>query len=148
MKKIIVVFFLSLIFISSCKKDQIKLDDDIIQDYLQENNIDAQKHESGLYYLITLEGDGEFPDTNSDVTVKYKGYLTDGEVFDETGDEAVTFNLSQLISGWKIGIPLLSRGGQGIFFIPSNLGYGEYQAGVIPPNSVLIFEIELIDFSK
>ncbi len=79
--------------------------------------------------------------------VKYKGYLTDGTVFDQTtGSLSATFSLSGLIEGWQEGIPLLKKGGKGTFFLPSALGYGPSGAGSIPPNTVLIFEIELLDF--
>jgi FKBP-type peptidyl-prolyl cis-trans isomerase len=79
--------------------------------------------------------------------VKYKGYLTNNQVFDETvGNNSIEFSLSGLIPGWQIGIPLLQRGGKGVFYLPSALGYGSRYAGTIPPNSVLIFDIELLNF--
>lgn len=141
-----------LFFLLSCNKDdnsQAELDDQIIRDYLAENNIDATKHSSGLYYDITVEGTGDHPNANSTVTVRYKGYLTDGSVFDQTeGNATATFGLTSLIEGWKIGIPLLKKGGNGTFYTPSALGYGSQTAGSIPANSVLIFEIDLVNFNK
>lgn len=136
--------------ISSCKKDedQAEIDDQIIQSYLKEHNLDAEKHASGLYYIINKEGTGEHPTLNSTVEVLYKGYLTDGTVFDETQNNApVSFPLRSLIPGWQIGIPLMRPGGEATFFIPSDLGYGNTPQGDIPANSVLIFDITLLDFT-
>lgn len=139
-----------MILLLSCGKEdnsQAEADDRIIQDYLAENNIEATKHSSGLYYIITTEGTGNNPNSNSKVTVKYKGKLTDETVFDQTsGSSTATFGLTSLIEGWKIGIPLLKSGGKGTFFLPSVLGYGNNATPTIPANSVLIFDIELVSF--
>ena len=68
-------------------------------------------------------------------------------MFDETeAGERLEIELTRLIPGWQIAIPLLSKGGAGTFYIPSRLGYGPAGSGSIPPNTVLVFEIELIDF--
>ncbi|MBN2173349.1 MAG: FKBP-type peptidyl-prolyl cis-trans isomerase [Bacteroidales bacterium] len=149
--KYLVFLGIFILSISSCKKSeeqtQAEKDDQIINDYLNQNGLSATRHESGLYYIISNEGSGDHPDLNSTITVSYKGYLTDGTVFDETtGNSSASFPLNGLIQGWKIGIPLLKNGGSGLFFIPSALGYGSQAIGEIPANSVLIFEISLIDF--
>ncbi len=138
----------AVVLFSACNKEsQEDIDDEIIQKYLSDNSIDATKDDSGIYYIITEEGTGDHPDINSEVTVRYKGYLTDGTVFDETtGNSTATFPLSGLIRGWQIGIPKLKQGGKGTFFIPSDLGYGDQATGNIPANSVLIFDIELVSF--
>jgi FKBP-type peptidyl-prolyl cis-trans isomerase FkpA len=81
----------------------------------------------------------------STVTVAYKGYLTDGTVFDESDSNGITFSLRNVIQGWQEGIPLFKEGGSGMLLIPSALGYGSSSQGQIPANSVLIFEITLID---
>ena len=79
--------------------------------------------------------------------MRYKGYLLDGTVFDETpGSDARTFFLYQVIRGWQIAIPLLQKNGKGTFFIPSGLAYGPFERPGIPANSVLIFETELVNF--
>lgn len=147
-------FFILLSFVlSSCgdktlsPEEQFQEDIRIIKQYLTDNNLTADSTTSGLHYFITTEGSGGHPDLQSDVKVKYKGYLTDGSVFDQTyGNETITFPLSNLIEGWQIGIPLLKKGGKGTFLLPSAIGYGPYGSGTIPPNTVLIFDIELIDF--
>lgn len=121
-----------------------------ILEYIETNNLDAIEHISGLYYTIDEEGTGtEMPSPNSVVEVKYKGYLTDGFVFDESrGENPAEFSLSQVIPGWRIGITLMKKGGKSTFIIPSNLGYGFRGSGAIPPNAVIIFEVELINFSQ
>lgn len=131
----------------SCGKDksQSEIDQEIIVKYIDDNNLDMTPHYSGIYYKITNTGSGGSPNINSDVSVLYKGYLTDGTVFDEAKKE-VSFPLSNLITGWQIAIPMLQKGGKGTFIIPSDLGYRSRSAGSIPANSVLIFEITLVDF--
>ena len=80
------------------------------------------------------------------VKVHYKGYLTDGSVFDETSGNAREFALYSVIEGWQIGIPLFGKGGKGKLFIPSDYGYGGSSTDEIPAHSVLIFDIVLSDF--
>ena len=144
------VFFLLLgisLLTFSCKEDQLQLDRDIIEEYIAEHDLDAESTPSGLYYVIEKPGNDQRPDLSHDVEVKYRGYLTSGQVFDETtGNNTLTAPLSNLILGWQEGIPLFGKSGKGILLIPSHLGYGDRQVGVIPENSVLIFDIELIDF--
>ena len=149
-KQLFGLLFLSLFITTfSCEKDEVDrvaIDREIIEQYLADNNINATKHESGIYYLIETEGTGGHPNYSSEVVVKYKGFLTDGTIFDQTNGSSVNFNLANLIVGWQIGIPLLQKGGKGTFFIPSYLGYGRFPPAGIPENAVLIFDIELIDF--
>lgn len=151
MKKVLfgLFSFILILTASSCEKDNIDrvaIDQEIIEQYLADNNIPAQKHESGIYYLIENQGSGGSPTYTSEIVVKYKGYLTDGTIFDQTNGTSANFNLANLIVGWQIGIPLLEKGGKGTFFIPSYLGYGRFPPSGIPENAVLIFDIELIDF--
>lgn len=128
-------------------EDQLKTDIKKIEEYLTDNGLSATSTESGLHYIIDEAGTGSNPSIDDDVTVHYKGYLLNGNVFDETGANPVTFALKNLILGWQEGIPLLKKGGKGTFFLPSYLGYGTSSpSSEIPSNSVLIFEIELVDF--
>jgi len=138
-----------LLILSSClkKNNQPEIDDQIIQNYLTKNNLTAIKDPSGLYYIMTQEGSGDSPDVSKTVEVKYQGRLIDGTVFDQTETgKTFTYELSGLIYGWQIGIPMMKRGGKATLFVPSSLGYGTSRMGPIPPNSVLIFDIELVDF--
>ena len=88
---------------------------------------------------------GVFPDLSSVVTVAYTGKLTDGIIFDQSSSVGISFPLTNVIQGWQEGIPLFSEGGTGKLLIPSALGYGSNAIGSIPANSVLIFDIELLD---
>ncbi len=150
-RKIVKYIPLTVVFVlllSSCKvvNTQPEMDDQIIQRFLTVNNLKAEKEPSGLYYIMTSVGTGVSPSVTSTVEVKYTGYLVDGIAFDKTAtDKTFTSVLSRLIKGWQIGVPLMKKGGKATFFIPSALGYGNQAAGIIPANSVIIFDIELID---
>lgn len=130
----------------SCKKpvDYDQIDEDLIQQYITDNSLDAQPTGSGLYYVIDNPGNGSSANINSTVTVAYVGKLTDGTIFDQSSSMGTTFPLINVIQGWQEGIPLFREGGSGILLIPSSLGYGSQAVGSIPANSVLIFEISLI----
>ena len=102
---------------------------------------------SGLQYKITKEGTGKQPSASSQVTVHYKGQLLDGKVFDSSYDrgQPVEFPLNQVIPGWTEGLQLMKEGGKATLYIPAQLAYGEQGVpGSIPPNSTLIFDVELL----
>lgn len=131
----------------NCRKkvDQVKADEAIITKYIADNHLVATATGSGLYYVSTTKGTGLTPNANSNVTVKYTGFLTDGTLFDQSANIGYSFNLIGGIKGWQEGIPLFNKGGKGKLLIPSALGYGDQTTGKIPANSVLIFDIELLD---
>jgi len=126
-------------------RDQDDIDEDIIAAYLEENNItDAIRDESGLYYRIITEGEGPNVPENALIDVSYIGKLLDGTTFDEG-----TLNnqpLVNLIPAWKIGIPKLKKGSNAIFYCPSQMAYGSQEQEKIPANSVLVFDINVINF--
>ncbi|HNT22015.1 MAG TPA: FKBP-type peptidyl-prolyl cis-trans isomerase [Saprospiraceae bacterium] len=134
-----------LSFTRCLEPSQYEQDDDIIQDYIKNKNLQMVKHETGLYYQIINSGSGETPALSDSVSVHYKGFLTNGQQFDGTTTSPATFLLGQLILGWQIGIPLVKEGGEIMLLVPSSLGYGSTSVGPIPPNSVLVFEVELVD---
>ena len=125
------------------------MDSEIIEDYLRKNNIHSQKTSSGLAYIIEKQGDGAKAEAGKTVTVNYTGKLLDGKVFDSSlnpGRTPLSFKLGrgQVIKGWDEGIALFNVGGKGTLIIPSTLAYGARAAGSIPPNSILIFDIEVL----
>jgi FKBP-type peptidyl-prolyl cis-trans isomerase len=102
---------------------------------------------SGLQYEVIKKGTGASPKIDDRVKVHYAGSLIDGVEFDSSykRGEPVTFPLNGVIQGWSEGLQLMKVGGKSRLFIPSELAYGEQGAGQqIPPNSVLIFEVELL----
>lgn len=104
--------------------------------------------EEGLQYEVLVEGNGDKPSRENEVTVHYTGTLLDGKKFDSSLDrnEPLKMKLDRVIEGWKIGVPLMSKGAKFRFYVPSKLGYGSQNMGAIPPNSILVFDIELLDF--
>jgi FKBP-type peptidyl-prolyl cis-trans isomerase FklB len=107
--------------------------------------------ESGLQYQVITEGTGERPTADSIVKTHYHGTLVDGTVFDSSVDrgEPVEFPVNRLIPGWTEALQLMSVGSTWRLFVPSELAYGEQSPGpAIPPNSTLIFDLELIEIVK
>ena len=131
-------------------RDQSEIDEEIISAYLTNNNIEAERDESGLYYEILTEGEGDNVTSSSRIDASYKGSLLNGDVFDE-GTLSST-SVSGLIEAWKIGVPLLKKGSKARFYCPSQMCYGsspryDNEGNVtIPGNSILIFEISMVNF--
>jgi len=145
-------WFIGLVFsflVTSCGSDdpekQAERDRKKILDYIEKHQLDAHELESGVFYVIDQEGTGGFPTENSSVIINYTGKLLNGKLFDSGIGR--TFNLRQTILGFRYGIPMFNRGSSGLLLIPSGLGYGPNGTYTIPPNAVLIFEIEMIDFN-
>jgi len=139
---------LIILSFTACGKeeDYLARDKQIIEDYLKEKGLTASSTSEGIYYVIDNPGGSDHPNVYSTVKVHYKGYLTDGTVFDQTSGSAATFNLSSTIAGWQIGIPKFGKGGKGKLLIPSDYAYGSQATTDIPAHSVLIFDIVLSDF--
>ncbi|MEG1762958.1 MAG: FKBP-type peptidyl-prolyl cis-trans isomerase, partial [Bacteroidales bacterium] len=104
---------------------------------------------SGLQYKIVKETKGPKPLATDKVKVHYVGTLLDGTEFDSSigRGEPITFPLNQVIPGWTEGVQLMSVGSKYIFYIPSNLGYGDRAVSVIPAGSTLTFEVELLEIN-
>lgn len=162
MKKIIsAVIILTVLFISCSKSnDKCTFNDSTIvapasevtdlQNYLNSQSISATAHPSGFFYKINVVGTGTaISNLCTNVSVKYKGKLTNGTIFDSTATGASsTFVLGKVIPGWQKGVPLISKGGKITLYIPPSLGYGGGVAGPIPANSKLIFDIELVEVTN
>ncbi|PWJ39228.1 FKBP-type peptidyl-prolyl cis-trans isomerase [Sediminitomix flava] len=121
--------------------------------YVKDNSLTSTKTESGLQYVITEEGSGEYPQVGDTVVVHYTGTLLNGKKFDSSLDRNETFEFAlgqgRVIKGWDEGIALMKKGSKATLLIPSNLGYGERGAGAdIPPYSPLKFDVELVDVKK
>ena len=114
-----------------------------IVDYIAKNNLNAQKSDTGLYYVITEPGTGKQPTASSDVRVAYKGYFTSGKIFDQSKPEGIDFGLYQVIKGWTEGIQYFKEGGSGMLLVPAHLGYGNGRPP-IPGGAVLVFDVKLI----
>jgi FKBP-type peptidyl-prolyl cis-trans isomerase FklB len=105
---------------------------------------------SGLQYIVEKEGTGKTPTKDDTVVAHYRGTLTDGTEFDSSykRNEPLTIPVTGVIKGWTEALQLMKEGAKWKLFIPSELGYGEKGAGQdIPPNAVLIFDIELLSIS-
>lgn len=146
---------------------QIIIDNEIIDNYLVENEIEAIQTESGLRYVITEEGSGPKPETGQAVSVNYTGWVLDGEYFDSSDKEVAmekglydqrrepyvpyTFPLGQgqVIKGWDEAIALLNEGSKARIYVPSTLAYGNRdRSPIIRANSILVFDVELVEIGE
>ena len=158
MKRISIGFlltFMLLIILSACKNDEW-IDWKISNDQWLTKFVEAHKKDSnfyttstGLSYQIINKGweKNRTPNINDVVVVQYRGSLIDGSVFDYTAaDSTAAVNLSSTVPGWQEALPKIHNGGHMKVYIPSALGYGtSTNTTKIPPNSVLIFDITLVD---
>lgn len=168
MKKIILAFYLLMLIACGNKTDDSKKeelsDNDINENKTTEpiDNLEKEKEEqmlnkevtteSGLKYIDKVVGDGELPQKGDKVKVHYTGTLEDGTKFDSSRDRNRPFEFplgaGRVIKGWDEGLATMRVGGQRQLIIPSDLGYGSRAAGKIPPNSTLIFDVELLEIIK
>jgi len=104
---------------------------------------------SGLQYRVITEGAGDAPKATDRVKVHYEGRLISGDIFDSSiaRGEPVSFPLNGVIPGWSEGVQLMKVGSKFEFTIPSALAYGPSGTGPIPPNSVLVFDVELLEIN-
>ncbi len=133
---------------------QLQLEQKTIESYLTQNGLTGIKTADGMYLITEKEGTGKQPVNGNTVRVNYTGKLLNGQQFDSSlnpGREPFEFVIGQgsVIRGWDKGIPYFKEGGKGKLFIPSSLGYGEQGMGSqIPPNSILVFDIELLEVKQ
>jgi FKBP-type peptidyl-prolyl cis-trans isomerase len=145
------------------QKAQLGKDITAIDDFLKAKNVTAQTTTSGLRYIITKPGTGENAKAGQQVKIDYLGYLLNGKFFDTSIESEakknnlytqgrpyspleLTVGAQQVIPGWEEAIQLMNKGSKMTVYIPSTLAYGNQRRGdVIAENSVLVFDMELID---
>ena len=130
-------------FVDATNLPQVQIDR-----FVEANDIDTTVTASGLVYEMLTEGSGASPSPTDTVLVSYRGYLVDGRTFDETTGTPRTFPLRNLIRAWQEAIPLIGRGGEIQILAPPSIAYGQNPppGTGITANSVLVFDIELVDF--
>ncbi len=138
----------------AANSNRLAADDQTLKEYFAKNNITAKKTSTGLYYVITKPGTGDNAKAGQTVYVNYTGRTLDGNVFDSSVDpkfkhaEPFAFLLGRnnVIRGWDECIALLNKGSKATLYIPSSLAYGTNSPNpAIPPNSILLFDVELVD---
>ena len=144
-------------------KEQTTIDEKLIQEYVVNNNLEPNVTDEGVYYLTLKDGNGQFPKQGDRVYVNYTVTRLDGFVVDTSREDVARANNQYserrtyvpydfelgargIIEGWNIGIPMFSKGGRGTLLVPSEFAYaGRGKGAEVPPNTVLVFDIELVD---
>ncbi|GGG07304.1 peptidyl-prolyl cis-trans isomerase [Pontibacter amylolyticus] len=154
-----------MVSFASCKEDtpsyyitpeqieaQKKLDEETIRKYFRANNVDTTKVvrlNSGIYILTKKAGEGDVIKAGQYAEVNYIGRNVSNDVFDSSFRTGKTFSVlvgaGQVIKGWDEGLQHMRKGEEANLYIPSYMGYGMYGSNSIPPNSVLIFEIDVLN---
>ncbi len=157
------IFFLCLFaaipasFAQGKAAQQKATDDKLLAEYFAKYNITPSKTRSGLYYVIGQKGEGNTAMRGQTVSVNYTGKTLDGKVFDSNLDpefrhvEPLVFEvgMGRVIKGWDEGLMLLNAGSKATLYIPSGLAYGERaMADKIAPNSILVFDVQLLSIEK
>lgn len=131
------------------EQEQLAIDKQLIEDYLQENNLAAQEIDNtGIFYLITEPGTGDNAKFAESVFAHYRGYLLDSTEFDTSegkGPFDFVVGAGTVVQGWEIGFQELNKGASATLFIPSKYGYGTRRQGSIPASSVLLFDVTVVD---
>ena len=147
----------SFFFSSSCKKQvyvydyygHLATDEKIIDKYLADSSITAEKSSSGLRYVIHKPGFGSYPAAGKTVRLNYRGTLLDGTEFESSFNNQVPYEFvvgyGEVIAGMDEGIQYIAEGGSITIYVPSPLAYKETaQGSIIKPNSILVFYMELL----
>jgi FKBP-type peptidyl-prolyl cis-trans isomerase len=143
-------------FISSCNneigllrpEEQMEIEIAKFETYFAERGISPQFHNRGMFIHVIEEGSGRIPTAGNTLVVNYTGYFLNGDVFDSSvgrGPFQFQFKRGRVIQGWDIGFEFLKETGKATFFITSELAYGRSGQGSIPPNTPLIFDVELLE---
>ncbi len=150
MKHLVCLFFV-VTALFACGKEQtgcmgVKPEDEAAQmmSFSAGSGVALSRHSSGIFYNIIDSGAGPTPMINSKISVTYTGKFLSGSTFNSSSD-VITFSLNGVIEGWQIGIPLIKKGGRIKMVIPSALAYGCNGKPGIPPNSILVFDVSLVN---
>ena len=137
---------LLLLVLVACQSSEPKTEmEATIHDYIKQQNLkNVQQTARGVYVAITEKKDGIKPELSSHLVVNYTGKLLDGTIFDSSF-EPLEFYLGNALVGWQDGLQEFGQGDKGVLIIPPSLGFGDKQLENVPPNSVLVYEIELLD---
>ncbi len=153
--KKILCFLLPLTLLSGCASEPangLSPNQQAALAFMKQNLATPGIHQqsSGLQYLVLMEGTGLQPTTMDRVTAYYRGYFPNDTTFDETPPgKPATFELGMVIPGWQEGLSLMREGAKYRFFIPPHLGYGSRgMEPKIPPDQMLIFDVELLRVEK
>ncbi len=149
---LIIILFVASFFMA-CDEEEIKNEEELLQEYLTEHEITTSPEASGLYYIETEVGTGLEAEVGDIVWVYYTGTFVTGYVFDESIEDAggpmeFKLGLGSVIAGWEEGIAMMREGTKATLIVPSSLAYGSSWTGTIPPYSTLIFDVELIKVIK
>ena len=159
MKKLNLIVFLFVVGLAGCKQDDIfnaaeqaEIDEVTIVSYLK--GIGVYDHAirddaSGIYYIIEEQGTGIKPSFGATVITHYSGFFLSGELFDTSldtpGPLGFVLGRGDVIAGWDRGFSLIEEGTHALLIIPSGLAYGNNGSNGIPPNTILQFDVNLID---
>lgn len=134
---------------SAPKIDYATRDEGLINDYIKANNLTGFVRDTTMFVFVTKPGAGPLPKKGQTLIVKYKGTTLDGRVFDQTKESTIglpfVLGAGQVIKGWDRAFKQFNKGTQAILLIPSGLAYGNDATGSIPPNSVLRFDVEVVN---
>ena len=147
-RTVILLSILVLLGFSACKDQSVK-EQELIDQYIEDNNLETEVTDEGIHYIIHEPGNDTKPNIFSTIEVHYEGFTLEDIKFDSSYDRgsSSTFPLANLIQGWIIGLQLIGEGGEITLIIPSAYAYGENPppGSVIGRNEVLRFRLELID---
>lgn len=116
-------------------------------DTLENRGLDIDTTALGVYYVIDSVGNGTYPVEGDTCVIKYTGFFIGGGVFDTSGDDTWEFILGddQIIDGWNDGMQVIDEEGEAFLIIPSEFAYGERGYGSVPPNTSIVFSIEMVE---
>lgn len=145
MRHILSILILLFTFSCSTYSESEKNDfDKKIEAYIKKNKLNLKRSNSGLYFKITKEGEGRYVKFTDKVSFTYKGSFLSGKVFDHQ-EKPVEFDVKALISAWREIMLELKKGGEAYLIAPPQLGYGDNKLDDIPQNSILVYELQLVD---